>query len=153
MRISLLSRCQHDGLLDTSGHYCCSPSPQKGTLQQQRWPPRSPKPPILRQYVAHFSQLIFSGRRKALKTSQSDHHNAQMTPNASFRHGKWAKIVSKTCNHSHTHELPSEQRLQKPSISPELPKCKITSRCGGVASAFSIYIYIYTHYILSKKTI
>ena len=88
-----------------------------------------------------FHNLFLSGRRKAPKTSQSDLHNAQMTPNASFRHGEWPKIVSKTCNHKHTHELPSDQRLQKPSISPELPKRKITSRCGGVASAFSIYRY------------
>ena len=58
IRVSLFSRCHHDGLLDTSGHYCCNPNPQKGTLQHPRGPPRSPKPPILRQYVAHFSQLV-----------------------------------------------------------------------------------------------
>ena len=35
-----------------------------------------------------FHKLFLPGRRKAPKTSQSDLHNAQMTPNASFRHGK-----------------------------------------------------------------
>ena len=71
-----------------------------------------------------FHNLFLSGCWKAAKTCQSDLHDAQMTPNASLRHGKWPKIVSKTCNHRHTHELPSDQRLQKPSISPELPKRK-----------------------------
>ena len=61
MRISLFQQCHHDGLLDTSGHYCCGPGPLKGIPQQPRGPPRSPKPPILRQYVAHFSQLVSLG--------------------------------------------------------------------------------------------
>ena len=32
-------------------------------------------------------------------------------------HCRIRTIASKTCNHIHTHELPSDQRLQKPSIS------------------------------------
>ena len=32
-----------------------------------------------------FHNLFLSGRKKGPKTSQSDIHNAQMTPNASFR--------------------------------------------------------------------
>ena len=34
--------------------------------------------------------------------------------------------------------LPIAEELQKPRISPELPKRPKTSRCGGVTSAFSI---------------
>ena len=56
--ISLFSQSHKYDLLDASGHYCCSLNPKKGTPCQPRGPPRSPKPPMLRQYVAHFSQLV-----------------------------------------------------------------------------------------------
>ena len=40
-----------------------------------------------------FHNLFLLGRRRSPKTSQSDLHNAQMTPNVSSRHGKLTKTV------------------------------------------------------------
>ena len=52
------------------------------------------------------------------------------------------EVSGETTDENQLHN-PIAKNCNEPCNPPELPKCNITSRCGGVASAFSILIYWY----------
>ena len=100
-----------------------------------------------------FRYLFLSTCKEGAKASQRGLHILQKTPKVPSRHKKYIKTATRVQLHRQNTELPIAKELHRPSISPEHPKLTKTSRCGGVASAFSVSIYkyicIYTHISLS----
>ena len=134
----MFSRSPQNRPLGASGASLCSLGPQTGAPECPRGAQRVPKAPFLGSFFALFSTFLLSDCRWGPKGSPGALQSPKVGKNElpglqkpSQKHPAMFKTLQKT-------EQPKRKKLKKQSMPTELPKRTKTSRCGGVALAFSI---------------
>ena len=147
----MFSGCPQNRVFRTSGRFFCCPGPQKGAPQHARGAPRTPKPPI---WKPHFTNVLYFFplgpriRPQALPRWVPRAHNdpKDVLQTSKIRQ----KLLQEPKATRKKTELPVAEELQKPSISPELPKRK-KHRGAAVSRQRSQYQYIFIYYSLWKE--